>query len=330
MGPVGTSIGLALKRASLKETEIVGTDGDRGRLANASKLQAVDRTSGNLRTALDGAQLVVVDMPLPEIGPLFEAIGPTLDADCVVTDTGGAKAHVARLAEEHLPDRVGYVGGHPLLRQPTAALEDASASLFESVDYCVVPAKSADREAVRTVIGMVETIGARPFFIDAEEHDTFDAAVRDLPILLSNALVNATSASPSWREMSRLAAQEFRTASHLATYDPQESAASCVSNAETLVRWVDRLIAELYSYRNHLTDGGDELGDSFVRAWEELAKWEAGAGASETGDEVPSAAQTMAGMFVGKRLVDRQRRIRDASKRPPWEYPGRSKGDTLT
>lgn len=326
MGPVGTSIGLALKRVGFKETEIVGTDFDRAKLKNAEDIRAVDWTSDDISAALDGSNLVVIDQSIRNLETLFREIGCSVKSGCVITDTGRIKSYASSLADEYLPDGIAYVGGRPLLRQSNLTMMDASASLFETVDYCVIPSESADREAVLTVVSMVETIGANPFFIDAKEHDTFDSAVRDLPIILSNVFVTVISLSPSWREMSRLAAEEFSSCSYLSTYDPQDSSLSCLLNGESLRSWIDRIIAELCNYRDRIKDESDELGEGFVQAWEQMKKWETQKNSKEIDYKLPSSAQTMAAMFLSKRLVERQRLVKDANKRPPWEYPGRNVG----
>jgi prephenate dehydrogenase len=168
---------------------------------------------------------------------------------------------------------------------------------------------------------MVEAVGARPFFLDPEEHDTYVAAVTDLPVLLSYALVNAATASASWRDMARFASEEFDAASSLAANDPRTAAAESLANRDALVHWVDRVIGELYSYRNDIGKGGEDLETSLVRAWENRAKWKAGVTSGEKRPEIPSARDTMAGWLFSRRLWDRQKRITDTAKREPWEYP---------
>ena len=44
-GPMGVSIGLGLRAAGLRDTVIVGSSGDRGLLASASRMGAFDETS---------------------------------------------------------------------------------------------------------------------------------------------------------------------------------------------------------------------------------------------------------------------------------------------
>ena len=128
-GPVGASIGLGLKRAKLRDTEIVGTSRSRSALSAASKAGAVDSTTTNLRSAIIGAQLVVLDVPLSETKEMLEAIGPILEGGCVVTDTGATKVRVMEWAEECLPKGISFVGGHPLPKKRLQTLPHQQARL---------------------------------------------------------------------------------------------------------------------------------------------------------------------------------------------------------
>ena len=91
MGPVGVSIGLGLKSSSLAGIEVLGTSGDRTILNQGKKIGAFDTISSNLRSALNGAGMVILDTHFGETREILEAIGPILEEGCVVTDTGTFK-----------------------------------------------------------------------------------------------------------------------------------------------------------------------------------------------------------------------------------------------
>lgn len=325
LGPVGVSIGLALKGAGLEDTEILGTDPDRRAMRAALEMEAIDTSDGSLRNAMKGARLVIMDMPLSESKELLEAIGPILEEGTIVTDTGSAKTRVIEWAESHLPEGVSFIGGRPLPNRTMATAEDADASVFEGTRYCIIPSASAKPEAVRTIVGLAQLLGAEPLFLDAGEYDSYSAAVVHLPLVLSSALVNSTTTSASWRDMFRLAKSEFGEVSKLADQDPRENAAACLANPDAVVHWLDQVIAELHSYKEEIEQGGDELQEKFIDAWEERAKWEADAVVEEGGGlDTPSMAGAMGGMFLGRRIVDRSQRIFDLQKRPKWKYPKRN------
>jgi len=312
-GAAGVSVGLGLKAAGLEDTEIVGASGNGGLLAAASRMGAFDDTSGNLSSALKGAGLVVMDLAPVDTRELMEAIGPVLEDDCVVTDTGTNKVQVLEWAKSYLREDVSFVGGRPLPREALLEIEDASASIFQGTDYCVIPAEDARPKAVKTVVGMVDVLGARPLFLSALEHDSFTAAVAHLPRVLSSALVGSVSASASWREIARVAGPEFDQVSRLAVGDPRDGAAACLSSPDAVVHWIDQVIAELSSYRDGVRRGGDGLHDAFANSQEALARWKADAVVEDKRPAVPGAGQALGQMFLGGRLTRRLKQLRGSS-----------------
>ncbi len=317
---VGVSIGMALKKANLRNTEIVGSSGDRDALKIAAKAGAYDEDTSNLRNAVRGAQMIILDSAFTQTRELLEAIAPIVEDGCVVTDTCSAKVKSLEWAAELLPRSVDFVGGRPLIKKPSVNLEDASAELLQEAQYCITPGESASQESVRTVVGMVELIGAKPLFLDAHEHDSYAVAMEVLPTVLSSAFVTATAGSDSWREMHRLAAGTFSEYSRLASEDPLDNEASCYANPNALVHWLDRYITELYAYRNMINDSDDSLVNTFISAWENRAKWDAGAVVNTGENNLPSAGESMANAFFGERLTQRYRQATGSEKKQSWIY----------
>ncbi len=328
MSPIGASIGLALMRARLRNTEIIGTSVDRNSLTKAAKMGAMDKAISRLRDAVEGAQLVIIDTPLTETRDALELVGGTAPDGCVVTDTGAAKVRVLGWAKDALPPNVSFVGGHPLTKNPLASLDDASASVFEGVHYCLIPSSNSDGEALRTVVGLVERLGAKPLFLDAKEHDSYAAAMTYLPIVLSSAFVTATTQAGGWREMHRLAAFEFGEASRYAGNDPLDNELASRASPEELVHWLDKMIATMYSYRNQIKEDSEGLLDAFIKAWEARARWKADAVVSSDAPGLPSASATIATSMFGDRLVNRMREISGGGKEEPdkkFQYFRRNK-----
>ena len=158
MGPLGASLGLALKNIRLKNTEVVGHFLNRKTQSEVNKMDAFDSIEGNLGKAVDGAQIVVSDFPINETRDLFETLGSLVSDGAVITDMGSSKKRSAAWAEEFLPNTVSYVGGRPIIKVQLEGVAAASGNLFEGVNYCVIPSKSAD-DCALDVYAFHNTVG---------------------------------------------------------------------------------------------------------------------------------------------------------------------------
>ena len=318
--PIGVSIGLALKSANLKNTEIFGTSGDRQALSIAEKRGAYDKTSRLLREAVEGAQLIVLDLPFAEMREMLEAIGSIVDEGCVITDTCSTKVKVEEWAEAFLPKGVSFVGGHPLVKREHNMMDDATATLFTGIEYCVMPGVTADEQSVKTVIGLIEMMNAKPVFLDPHEHDSYMTAMDLLPAVMSSAFTSTMSNSPSWREMHKLTGKNFAQISGLSALDPLDNDTACIANSESLVHWIDQFINELYEFRTKIKDGSEDLVKAFIASWEDHGKWEAGAVVKDDSNRLPTSRESMASAFFGERLSKRYSLLSGGDKKDSWVY----------
>ncbi len=324
-GLIGTSLALALKEARIRNLELVGTDYDNTARAGAVKKKAFDRIENRLTPTVRDADIVIVATPVMAMKDLLLTIGPELPEGCVVTDVGSSKKVVLEWAEEYLPREVQFVGGHPMAGKETSGPETADANLFKGKAYCIVPSPRADQKAVSEIANLAEAIGARPFFIGVDEHDSFVAAASHLPFMMSVALVNTAAKSANWDDIAQLASSGFNDLSRLASGDPVMHRDICVSNPQPIVAWIDAFIRELYEVRKLLDDSegprGDELHKLFEDASLSRAKWLAGIATHQphTSPEIPSFSENMGQIFMGQKAMDAQKRffgnLKDGSRK---------------
>ena len=314
-GLIGTSLALALKEARIKNLELVGTDYDNSARAGAVKRKAFDRVENRLSSAVRDADIVIVAIPVMAMEDLLETIAPDLSDGCVVTDVGSSKKVVLEWAEKYLPKNVQFVGGHPMAGKETSGPEMADGNLFKGKAYCIVPSPRAEKKAVSEITNLAEVIGARPFFIGVDEHDSYVAAASHLPFLMSIALVNCASKSVNWEDIAQLASSGFNDLSRLASGDPVMHRDICVSNPQPIVAWIDAFIRELYEVRNMLDDSdgprGEELHQPFEDASIARAKWLAGLVSSQRSNspEIPTFSESMGQIFMGQKAMDAQKRF---------------------
>ena len=257
LGLVGQSIGLALRRYPEKVT-VVGHDPSPDLSSKAKRAGAVERTEWNLINTIGTADRIVLALPLNEIRPTLEAIKADLQPACVILDTADVKAPVMQWAAEILPPEVHFVGGHPVLLTDALDPGSARADLFEGKLFCLTPDARTEAAGVRLAADIVEAVGAKPYFMDAHEHDGLVAGAENLPSLLASALMSVTSGSQGWKEMRKLAGNQYFASTLLMAGSGKQVAAEALSNRENAVYWLDAVVAELTSYREQLLAGNTE------------------------------------------------------------------------
>jgi len=272
LGLIGGSLALALKKKA-KGTEIVGFSRSLETVARAKDRGVIDRAARNPASAVAGADMVVIATPVMANKDMLAAISEHLSPRCLVTDTGSTKSEVMKWAGEYLSSKISFIGGHPMAGKETSGIGEADADLFRGCVYCLTPSPCATPQAVRKMKKTVESIGARPFFIDAETHDNLVAGVSHLPMLLSAAFVTATMKSRLWPEMAKLAAGGYRDFSRLASGSPEMNRDICVTNREKITDWLDRYIEVLKGYRNLVSEDSEELAEMLAQAHEAREKW---------------------------------------------------------
>lgn len=260
LGLIGASLGMALRSIDQKETgigpiEVVGFDSDPRAVKEARGRLAIDKETRSLAEAVRDAQVVFVAVPVQAVREIFQQLAILLPAGAVVSDVSSTKAQVAAWAAELLPASLNFIGGHPMAGKEQAGAANADPELFKGAIYCLTVQRSTAREAIDAIEALVRAIGAKPYYIDPEEHDAYVAGISHLPLLLSVALMKATADSPAWREMAPLAATGFRDVSRLASGDPEMHRDILLTNPVGLTRWINDVVRTLVDLREQIGAG---------------------------------------------------------------------------
>ncbi len=239
---MAASMGLALKNAK-QDLVVVGTDRNADLAARMQKLGAVDRLERRPAHACKEAGLVIISEPFSDMPAILEGIAPDLSPGTVVTDTAPLKSEVMRWAEQFLPENVPFVGGHPLVAAQPG--EQPRADLLTGAEYCLVPGPRATEQAVDVVSGLIGLLGAKPYFLDALEHDGLMAAVEQLPGFLQLALMATLSEAGSWRDNMRAISHPLIQATTTLGEDSAQSASVYRLNRQNLAHQIDAFQATL-------------------------------------------------------------------------------------
>jgi len=270
LGLIGGSLGLALKAAG---AEVSGY-ARRSETASAALARGVvDKCGSDMPSTIKGADIIVIATPVLAVKDVLVEIAEHFTKGVIVTDVASTKADVMKWAEEYLPEKAYFIGGHPMAGREFAGIAAADADLFRGCTYCLVPGGNVKAESRRKMEDMVKTVGAKPFYIDAKEHDAFVAGISHLPHLLSVALVSTTVNDPNWTAMSRLASSGYRDTTRLASGDPRMSRDICLTNKKHIVEALDRYIDSLQELRRLVSGGDEKIEEYFIKVREAREDW---------------------------------------------------------
>ncbi len=258
LGQMGGSIGLALA-AHKQATRRVGHDKNLETARAAQKAGAVDAIHFNLPASVDGADAVILALPLDEVRDTLNYIRADLKEGAVVLDASPAKRQVEAWARELLPPGRYYVGLVPAvsaahLLETGGGLGAAHADLLRGATVLVCPQPGAPEGAARLGTDLVRMLGATPILSDSSEADGLLAAMTLLPKLLSISLVEATMGQPGWRDAKNLADRSYAMPV-ASTFDRDEADGlrdSALANRDNLVRVLDGYIESLRGLRDEI------------------------------------------------------------------------------
>lgn len=329
LGYIGGSIGLGLKKAKLRKTDIVGFDDWRRSRREAEKSGAVDSAFGSVSEAIEGAGLVIVATPPAAVEEMFGQMAPHLGRGAAVTDVAASKRVIHSAAADLLPNGVSFVGGHPMAGDAaTFGIENASADLFQGARWFVCSTPSATDASVRSVLGMVRELGAEPHFMNADEHDYLMAAVSHLPLAVSTAMFTMLRGSEGWTDFGRGAGETYKTMTGYNSGDPSLTTEILITNREQVQHWMDRLILELQRLRDVLDGGEQSAFEEFANAQMNYTRFLHGddLDREEPAPDIPDSRSQMAALLVSQRLYDRVREMSKRQEERERSFRGRPTG----
>src|SRR5689334_17742804 len=114
VGLIGGSFALALKAAGAVG-RVVGVGRGAANIRRALELGIIDAAGALDRETLADADLVLLAVPVGQMGAAMRSIAPLLGAKTVVTDAGSTKQDVIGLARRELKKSMArFVPGHPI------------------------------------------------------------------------------------------------------------------------------------------------------------------------------------------------------------------------
>jgi prephenate dehydrogenase len=265
-GLIGGSIALATRERwpSIRITAV-----DRPPvLAHAAGSGAIDRAAQAV-TDLTGNDLVVLAAPVEQNIRLLPEVAGILSDGALITDVGGTKREIVTVAATLSGSRAAFVGGHPIGGAEHGGFAFARADLFRGRPWILTPNGSTPQQTIDRLAGFVQSLGARPTTMGAEEHDRLMAFLSHLPQLTVSALMEVVGEATSASGL-RLAGRGLVDSTRLASSPADVWRDICASNAGDIGAALDLLIARLQQLRAGLADAS-----TVDAVFERAARWRA-------------------------------------------------------
>jgi prephenate dehydrogenase len=252
-GLMGTSIAMAAARAGCV---VRGWDADPGVSARAAAHGSLE-AAGTLVEAVRGAELVIVCTPIEALAGSIVAVLRAAP-DAIVTDAGSIKTRVVDdvTASADPGDLPRFVGSHPMGGTERSGPEHAAASVVDGIVWAVVPTDATAPDAVASLEGWIERIGARPVRLAADRHDRLVAFASHLPQVASTSLMGLAAAEEAGEpEILLLAAGGFRDLTRLAASNPALWTEILLANREQVTGAIDLYLDRLRALRDEVAAG---------------------------------------------------------------------------
>jgi cyclohexadieny/prephenate dehydrogenase len=263
-GLIGSSIARAIRRAGWDVT-IVAADKDLEVCKKVSEFGYADEVMDNTRRSVNGADLVIIAVPVGACKSVGELIGPALKAGAIVTDVGSVKQEVVNALKPYLPESVHLVPGHPIAGTEHSGPEAGFAELFDNRWCILTPEADTDIRAVEKMTAFWEMCGSRIEIMDPQHHDLVLGITSHLPHLIAYTIVGTADQLEDdiKSEVIKFSASGFRDFTRIAASDPVMWRDVFLNNRNAVLEILQRFTEDLTSMQKAIRRGdGDFLFDA--------------------------------------------------------------------
>jgi cyclohexadieny/prephenate dehydrogenase len=266
-GLIGGSIARAARQQGLVE-EIVTTARSAKSRARVVELGIVDAVVETNAEAADGADLVILCIPVGACGAVAQEIAPFLKPGAIVSDVGSVKGAVVRDMAPHLPPGVHFVPAHPVAGTEHSGPDSGFAELFINRWCILTPPTNADAGAVDKLAEFWRALGANVEVMSAEHHDLVLAVTSHLPHLIAYTIVGTADEleDVTRSEVLKFSAGGFRDFTRIAASDPTMWRDVFLANKDAVLEMLGAFQEDLSKLTRAIRRGdGEALFEHFTR-----------------------------------------------------------------
>ena len=266
-GLIGSSI-MRAARAHGAVSAIVTTSRSPETRRRVVELGIADQVVETNAEAVEGADLVIVCVPVGVCGAVAEEIAPHLKPGAIVSDAGSVKASIVRDMGPHLPDNVHFIPAHPVAGTEHSGPDAGFAELFENRWCILTPPEGTDTEAVKRLAGFWTLLGANVEVMTPDHHDLVLAVTSHLPHLIAYTIVGTADEleTVTRSEVLKFSAGGFRDFTRIAASDPTMWRDIFLANKDAVLEMLGRFNEDVAALTKAIRHGdGEVLFEQFTR-----------------------------------------------------------------
>jgi cyclohexadieny/prephenate dehydrogenase len=267
LGLIGSSIARA-SRAQGAVRSIVATARSPQTRKRVVELGIADKVVETNAEAVEGADLVIVCVPVGVCGAVAKEIGPHLAAGATISDVGSVKGSIVRDMGPHLPKTVHFVPAHPVAGTEHSGPDAGFAELFMNRWCILTPPQGTDAQAVDRLAAFWRLLGANVETMTPDHHDLVLAVTSHLPHLIAYTIVGTADEleTVTRSEVLKFSAGGFRDFTRIASSDPVMWRDVFLNNKEAVLEMLGRFNEDVSALTKAIRRGdGEALYEHFTR-----------------------------------------------------------------
>jgi len=256
IGLIGSSIARAARKHGLAE-RIAITTRRAETLDEARTLGLGDSYTLDAPEAVEGADLVILCIPVGAYGPVMAEIKDSLIPGAILSDVGSVKASVLKAVGPLVPEGVSFIPAHPIAGTEHSGPTAGFAELFIRRWCILTPEAGVDLVALDRLSSFWGAMGSDVEVMDAAHHDRVLAITSHVPHLIAYNIVGTVAdlETTTKSEVIKFSASGFRDFTRIAASDPVMWRDVFLSNREAVLEMLGRFLDDLSRLQGYVRDG---------------------------------------------------------------------------
>lgn len=267
MGLIGSSIARCIKENNLTQT-LVAIDIREDVCQKTIDLQLADYITDDPALGVEGADLVVLAVPVGAMSDVMRDIASALRDNVILTDTGSVKIAVIEAVRPFLREGMNFVPAHPIAGTEFSGPEFGFSELFHKRWCILTPMPETEVQAIEKVTNFWVACKSMIEIMDPAHHDLVLGITSHLPHLIAYTIVGtATELEEDIKsEVIKFSASGFRDFTRIAASDPTMWRDVFLNNKVAVLEVLQRFTEDLTALQKAIRQGdGDYLYQTFER-----------------------------------------------------------------